>query len=410
MPCKLADLGLNRAWVSYGNLRLTSEETQMPSKRFRPSAVLFGAILAVFASGACSAQTIVAVHSLKVGDCVQYSDWNGLHAGTITKPEYAGGYQVNGNGVLFQVGANSRDIKLCPPGVTDTSAAATPTPEAPPNTAHPAPGPAAPLAAHPAVHAAAAQTGAKGQNFKVGDCIQFAYGNGWETGTIAQLKVAGAYQVNWGSIVVPANGDPKYFRACPAGAGTAQAAAETKAAMNKLPKGNGIGAQYGTRTPATCSNRKAPITVATARMYLACDIEGDSSDTLTLITDLVVQVGSARPFNYNQDSSAVGIDARQPVYDIHGSYTRYQCALLSERLNDFAKTHNCFKYPAVPGYDERCYTDAFGDHHQTPIATPQCSVPGGYGRCYTDTFGDHHCEMTGGGRTQFKDKMPPSGN
>lgn len=71
------------------------------------------------------------------------------------------------------------------------------------------------------------------------------------------------------------------------------------------------------------------------------------------------------------------------MYDIRGSHTRYQCALVSEGLTDFAKTHNCFKYPAVPG---------------------------GYGRCYTDTFGDHHCEMTGGGPTQFKDQMPPSGN
>lgn len=55
------------------------------------------------------------------------------------------------------------------------------------------------------------------------------------------------------------------------------------------------------RNPATCANRKAPITAATAKMYLACGSEGIlTPDTLYLITDVAVQVGSARPFNYDQ--------------------------------------------------------------------------------------------------------------
>ena len=195
--------------------------------------------------------------------------------------------------------------------------------------------------------------------------------------------VAGAYQVNWGSIVVPASGDPKYIRACPGGTAAAGTDAATKDRLARLPKGNGIGAQYGTRNPATCGNRKVAITAVTAKMLLACDSEGLLGDKLDLITDIALQVGSPRAFNYSQDSSATGIDARQPVYDIRGSYSRYQCMLLSEEPNDFAKTHNCFKYPATAG---------------------------GYGRCYTDTFGDKHCEMTGGGPTQLKDQMPPPAN
>ncbi len=218
---------------------------------------------------------------------------------------------------------------------------------------------------------------------KKGDCVQFSYGGGWETATISGPEQAGGYPVDWGAIktTVPANS--RDLRACPAGANAA-ADVETKAASKRLPTGNGIGAQYGTRDPATCTNRKTvPASAAVAMTYVKCDTEGVFAGRLYLTTDLKVQVGSSRPFNFNQDSMATGIDARQPVYDIRGSYTQYQCDLLSERQTDFAKTHNCMKYPAAAG---------------------------GYGRCFKDTFGDWHCQMTGGGPTQVKDQLPPRGN
>ena len=336
--------------------------------------IVSGILLFTGGLGWSSAQAIVAVHGLKVGDCVRFSNWNGMQTGMIAQTEYAGGYQVKWNGGTIPVGANSRDIQLCPAG---TPAPGTATVSA--TGSVPAKTPPAPIVQP----ASAATVAAQGGGFKVGDCVQFSYANGWETATIAKPLVAGAYQVNWGSIVVPASGDPKYIRACPGGTAAAGTDAATKARLASLPKGNGIGAQYGTRNPATCGNRKVAITAATAKMLLACDSEGLLGDKLDLITDIALQVGSPRAFNYSQDSSATGIDARQPVYDIRGSYSRYQCAMLSEEPNDFAKTHNCFKYPATAG---------------------------GYGRCYTDTFGDKHCEMTGGGPTQLKDQIPPPAN
>jgi hypothetical protein len=219
---------------------------------------------------------------------------------------------------------------------------------------------------------------------KVGDCVQFSYGGGWETAIIAGPEIAGGYPVNWGKIRTAEPANSRDLRPCPAGVVAPGADQETKAALARLPKGNGLGAQYGTRDPATCANRKLAITAETAKKLLACDSEGElTRDELYLITDEVVQVGAPRAFNYRQDSIATAIDAKQPVYDIRGSYTQYQCSRLSAELNDYAKTHNCFKYPAAPG---------------------------GVGRCYTDTFGDKHCQMTGGGPTQLKDQMPPPAN
>jgi hypothetical protein len=219
---------------------------------------------------------------------------------------------------------------------------------------------------------------------KVGDCVQFEYLGEWQAAVITGPESAGAYPVQFGAIGSVAITDPNHIRPCPAGTVPLGADSETKAALARLPKGNGLGAQYGTRDPATCANRKLAITAETAKKLLACDSEGElTRDELYLITDEVVQVGAPRAFNYRQDSIATAIDAKQPVYDIRGSYTQYQCSRLSAELNDYAKTHNCFKYPAAPG---------------------------GVGRCYTDTFGDKHCQMTGGGPTQLKDQMPPPAN
>jgi hypothetical protein len=335
--------------------------------------VLPGVLMTVLATSGY-AQAIVAVHGLKVGDCVQFSNFNGMQKGTIAQAEYAGGYQVNWNGITMSVPANSRDIRACPEAAT--------LPEAPKVAAAPSEMPTK-VAAPPAKRTGTASLPVQTVGFKVGDCIQFSYANGWETGTIAKPEEAGAYQVNWGSIVVPASADAKYIRACPAGTAVAGTDTATKAALAKLPTGNGLGAQYGTRDPATCANRNVTITAETAKKLLACSSEGLLGDTLYLITDEVVRVGSPRAFNYNQDAAATEIDARQPVYDIRGSYTLYQCTRLSEEPNDFAKTHNCLKYPAAAG---------------------------GYGRCYTDTFGDKRCEMSGGGPTQLKNQMPPPAN
>lgn len=316
--------------------------------------VVAGAVLALVPSSGMAAS------GLKVGQCVRFSNWNGVQQGTIAQPEYAGGYQVSWNGMTIPEPAG--DVQPCP-------------------NAAPAPKPAPVAAIGPAKAPAPVVAPTPAGGFKVGACVQFSYANGWVTGTIAKPEVAGAYQVNWGAIVVPASADPHYIRACPAGSVAEGTDPATQAALARLPKGNGLGALYGTRNPATCPNRKVAINVTTARMLLACHSEGLFGDTLYLIADLTVQVGSPRAYNFNQDSAATGIDARQPVYDIRGSYTRYQCAPLSAEPNDFAKTHNCFKYPATPG---------------------------GYGRCYTDTFGDKQCEMSGGGPVQLKNQMPPA--
>lgn len=234
--------------------------------------------------------------------------------------------------------------------------------------------------------AALAVVNAVAQNvndFRVGDWAQMMMGNQWYTVTIATPLNSGSYYVNKGGLALPVNADPRYLRHYQPTAEELRIANETTAAANKRPKGDTLGAKYGTREPAACPNRKGPINAATARQYFFCDYEGvKSRDNIYLASDVVIQVGSARAFNYSLDSSATAIDTRAPVFDIRGTYTSYQCGVQSTMLNAFANTHNCNK---------DVYTTA-------------------QGACWKDTFGDWHCSMagkTGPGRVTAQ--MPPAG-
>lgn len=224
---------------------------------------------------------------------------------------------------------------------------------------------------------------AQGLNdFKVGDWAQVQMGNEWYTVTIAKPLDSGAYYVNKGAQVMAVNADAQHIRHYQPNAEELRVQSETDQAMKNRPKGDSLGAQFGTREPAVCANRKGPINAATAKQYLICDSEGVKfRDTLFLVSNVVVQVGSPRAFNMGSDSGANAIDTRAQVYDIRGSYTAYQCGKQSTMLNAFGNTHNCSKFP---------YT-------------------AGQGRCWKDTFGDWHCTMAGSGGTQVNYQMPPAG-
>lgn len=147
--------------------------------------------------------------------------------------------------------------------------------------------------------------------------------------------------------------------------------AETAAALARQPKGNTLGAKYGTRDPRTCASRTAPAhgapSAEQARQYVICELEqGDGKRPLSLVTNVKVQVASVShpPNQLIKEITAARIDPREPVWDIRGSFTSYRCFALSTlgAQNDFARTHNCWviDQPAATGY---CYKDTFGDWH-----------------------------------------------
>jgi hypothetical protein len=142
----------------------------------------------------------------------------------------------------------------------------------------------------------------------------------------------------------------------------------------------GVEAKYGTRPLRTCASRKEPTRGAPsaqqATQYFACEAEHESgADLLYLVSDVKVEVAPGRPFNILTDSFDA-IDVRQPVYDIRGSFTAYQCSKIGMM---YKKGQNC-------------------NSGQQPQAK---------GICYKDTFGEWHCKMLDRNAEFTKTNGPP---
>jgi hypothetical protein len=144
------------------------------------------------------------------------------------------------------------------------------------------------------------------------------------------------------------------------------------------------------RRPQTCPSRKAPTrgapSLAQAKKYFTCHAEleiirprrGDGPNVLNLIDNLNMQISSrARRFSPSTDSESglnnrlnkpLGLTSDLMVYDIQGSYTKYEC-------NDASYNkpgQNC----RISQFDDArgvCFKNAFDDWHCTMVGSPGTS-------------------------------------
>jgi hypothetical protein len=143
------------------------------------------------------------------------------------------------------------------------------------------------------------------------------------------------------------------------------------------------GAPYGARDPSVCASRKAPVkgapTIDQAKAYFYCDTEL-ANGYLYLVADVKIEVApGSRPFNILTDTTGI-IDPKQPIYNIRGSYSFYQCV-----------------NPA------KCYSG-------TISARKNCNssdVSNATGMCYRDSFADWHCVMAGQKTWPTQNHAPP---
>jgi hypothetical protein len=219
--------------------------------------------------------------------------------------------------------------------------------------------------------------------FKLGDSVEVMYAGQWTTGVVTKELQAGTYVVNHGSTIMYINQGPANIRAHQMTPAEKAEADQSAQAFANRPTGNGIGAQFGAREPATCKSRSAAPTAENARQYLLCDMEGlDAFNNLLLFTDVTVQLARPRAFLYSQDSGRTHIDTRAPVYDIRGGFKEYQCSKPILGGGAYTATHNCNMYDQ-----------------------PQAS-----GSCFKDTFGDWPCLMVGNrvaSVSHVREQMPP---
>jgi hypothetical protein len=293
-----------------------------------------------------------------------------------------GGYYVSqpgGSSYIGQGAANIRAATVAPP---PPPAAAMPAQQ------HTATTPAQQTkAATPAANGAAAAQG-QTTGFKVGDSVEALFRGTWYpavvTGRAGCGGTCGPYYLISGRDRWTVNEGPANIRAhalTPA----EQAVADSSAAelAERAKSGNGIGAQYGTREPTTCKSRTtAPTSAAVAKQYVLCGMEGfDGIQVMNILSDVNVQVGGQRAFNYARDAADNQVDVKAQVIDIRGSYKQYSCTKPVTNGGAYLETHNCVLF-------------------DQPVAT---------GSCYKDTFGDWHCSLTGNrlGSTGVAGQMAP---
>ena len=99
-----------------------------------------------------------------------------------------------------------------------------------------------------------------------------------------------------------------------------------------------------------------------ANRYLICYLEGETgSNYLYLLEDTKVEIGKGTPFlqiPFNQRPGTADPDGM--VYQIRGSYKKYQCGVLhpSGFLLNVGKNCNSYDNPKATG---TCFRDNFGD-------------------------------------------------
>jgi hypothetical protein len=207
------------------------------------------------------------------------------------------------------------------------------------------------------------------EQFKPGDYVEVMESGSWESCIVAgkYRPESHDYPVSCGArdLFVPSG--PAHIRPKKPTADEIRTVAETAYALARLPRpGRGLASRYGSRDPAACGSLTEPVagapSLSQARQYFICQAEAEGITGLVLVTNVRIEVAPGRSFNYNTDSGHAGIDPKQTVYDIRGSFTRYSCRQPATGENAFSRTHNCsaFDEPAAQGL---CFKNTFGDWH-----------------------------------------------
>lgn len=134
----------------------------------------------------------------------------------------------------------------------------------------------------------------------------------------------------------------------------------------------GVGTPYGARDPATCPVRNVPTSGPPSpeqvARYLACELERESSMNLYLLSNVKVQVARRpRPYDVRHDS-ADQVDVTAPVYDIQGSFLKYQCPLKTSYDGEHFPGRHC-SYSNQSNASGLCWQTTYGEWHCRMIDT-----------------------------------------
>ncbi|MBX3594214.1 hypothetical protein [Sphingomonas sp.] len=137
-----------------------------------------------------------------------------------------------------------------------------------------------------------------------------------------------------------------------------------------------VGAEFGSAGPRICADKKSPASgapsAAQAAAYSICALEGQFSDALFLVDNVVVtDIGKPRKHDPTSDVNFAEMDTSRPIYDIRGNFDSYQCRYLSTTKTidmgpKYRKGSNCIKRRSANAKGA-CYVDTFGDWRCTMV-------------------------------------------
>lgn len=132
---------------------------------------------------------------------------------------------------------------------------------------------------------------------------------------------------------------------------------------------------YQARAPRKCASLTRPPSAAQAAVMVQCTMDSVSPGGLGLVQDVKLDLGKPRAFVYWTDAGLSGIDLQAQVYPLRGSYSNYNCRLIS---NMAPAGKSCLK-STVSRAIGWCWKTSFGDW--------KCKMQGDAGGKVTSEFG-----------------------
>jgi hypothetical protein len=200
--------------------------------------------------------------------------------------------------------------------------------------------------------------------FKAGDAVDYLSFGRWVPCTVTAPLADGVYNLRCGeSMELRAKADPLELRThvAPAAAAGIPVLADGKDFDFRSPAGRTVGARYGTREPRTCDHHASAISGEVAKNLFICDSEHEFGGSLYLVSGVNLSLASPRPYNPRQDAAKLDIDPAAPVYDIHATYSNYQCHQIAvDRDNPLDRNCKEYKLSDAAG---GCFKNRAGEWH-----------------------------------------------
>ena len=115
--------------------------------------------------------------------------------------------------------------------------------------------------------------------------------------------------------------------------------------------------RFRTRAARTCAKVQSRPTLSQIPALVQCGMETETSDNIFLYEDIVVSIGTMRPYTV-YDSRLESIDPKASLLPIRGTMVQYESGAISQIVGNTGKNCTRSEQPLAEGV---CWKTSFGD-------------------------------------------------